>query len=132
MFADTIVEHRGDDAVRIVDVELVEPVGLALEEAALVELRADEPLLGMRHVTPDEQLPEVWEQRNDLEGTDLDPGERWNLALVVRSDAEVTGVAEAVELTYEDASGSAYVQRTLTRMLVTESSCEDTLEEHAG
>lgn len=127
MFGDSVLENRSDSAVTISAVELVEPQGMRLREAALVMVEPGADLIGIRHVSNSEPLPASWDNRVPAEGAVVRPGEEWNLVPIVESDAEGVASAKATRIYYETANGKKFQQDTITALLVTTGSCEDAL-----
>lgn len=130
VFGDTLLRQEADVPVTITDVSLVEPEDMTLTKAFLVQVQPGEPLVGMRYASDESGLPEKWDQRIEAEGAVVRPGDEWNVVLVVDSPHELTASAEAARIRYEQ-GGTAYQQDTLTRILTTEISCEEALQEPA-
>ena len=126
IFGDVFLQHSGSELIKITNVELVESQNLELIEAALVELAAEDALVGLRYTTTLDDAPEGWKDRTAAIGSTLEPGDSRNLVFVVAKTGGELGSANAVRVHYDSRDDAAW-QETNTRMLVSDGPCEDAL-----
>jgi hypothetical protein len=133
MFGDTFVRHVGDEEVTITGISLVNPEEITLAEAVLVELGDKESLVGFGEWPPTDEifpLPAEWENRVEAAGTVLEPGAELNLIVALQSNADDTASAQSLAITYENAAGKEFEQKTLVSYFITSRTCEEIIDEN--
>jgi hypothetical protein len=117
------LENTGDRGATLEGLRLVDPVGLHLVEARLIEIARSEDdtgitftLAGVQGGPPgsNPDLRERWERGVPAVGATIAPGEGSNLVLWLRRDASAHAGFERIEIAYR-AAGRSHRWRSIVR-----------------
>ena len=95
VFGNETVGNVGDRPLRIDAVRLVRAEGLTMRDAFLLPIR-DRTIMGTLPFPP--AVP-VWQDRRKAVGSEVAPGQEWNLALTLVRDGQPASFAD-VEVAY--------------------------------
>jgi len=113
------ISNEGESAITIDSVSLTDAEGMSVIETSLMEIGEEKALLGVMEwppfSTPDsfsvkEEFPN-FETRISAEGAVIEPGNGYNLIIVVEALAD-EAYASGLEIIYEDENGTKYSQKS--------------------
>ncbi|NEE04477.1 hypothetical protein [Phytoactinopolyspora halotolerans] len=107
-----IITNTGERSVTISAVTAVNPVGMELVEAALLEIPTPgqdgtttlQPANGSGRPPRDAEESQAWDARRPAVGETIEPGEEWVLATVFKLDDAVASI-DRVRIAYADDGG---------------------------